>query len=93
MPRSGAGSRCAAPFVVGGAEVAECGAAASVVVYGDPPEDVVAGVGLAVPVAVVDVEFSFEGGEKRFGQDVVIRRADSPRGAADTVRWQAPVKT
>jgi hypothetical protein len=43
-------SRCEGLFVVGGAEVAQRGVAAPVVVEGDPPEDVAAGVGFAGPV-------------------------------------------
>lgn len=81
MQRSG----CEGLFVVGGAAVAECGVPTAVVVEHDPPEHVAAGVGFGYPAAVVDVQLSFEGGEERLGQRVVVRRADPPHRAADAV--------
>jgi len=56
--------------------------ASAVVVERDPAEDVAAGVGLGCPAVVLDVEFTFEGGEERFGEGVVIRRADPAHRAA-----------
>lgn len=66
--------------------------AASVVVEGDLPEDVAAGVGLVVPTAVVDVDFTLQRGEERLVQGVVNDEPIRPMERRMPCRWLASAK-